>query len=68
MALEALQGTPGLERIVTLFYKYGYERVLRIRYTGSNIKVNEHNIPEVYALFKEAGRILDLRLNARTIY
>lgn len=53
-ALDALEGTPGFELIVKKFWKYGLERLFKIQYTGSNIKVNGNNFPELYSILEEA--------------
>lgn len=59
-ALDALEGTPGLETLVRNFYQHGIERLVRIQYTGSNIKVNKKNYPEIYEVLEEACNILNL--------
>lgn len=57
-ALNTLEGTPGLETLTRKFIKHFGERIYRLLYTGSCIKVNENNFPEVYNLFLEACEIL----------
>lgn len=59
-ALSILRKTPGLDFVVKKFYEYGLERVYKINYTGSHIKVTKENFPEVYNLFIEACKILNL--------
>ncbi|WP_207708772.1 M48 family metalloprotease [Heliobacterium mobile] len=59
-ALEALRGTPGLETIVKKFNHYGIEKLLKIRYTGSNIKVDDRNYPELYDTLRQVCAIIDL--------
>lgn len=53
-ALNALEGTPGLEKLVRKINEYGIERVFRLGYTGSNIKVTPTNFPDIYQLLEEA--------------
>ena len=60
-ALIALEGTPGLEKLVRLFYKYGLERFIKIQYTGSNIKVTEKNFPMLHQMLLKACRVLDIK-------
>jgi Zn-dependent protease with chaperone function len=59
-ALDVLKKTPGLDFVVKKFYELGLERVYRINYTGSHIKVSKDNFPELLDLFTEACKILDL--------
>ncbi|HHT18055.1 MAG TPA: M48 family metalloprotease [Methanobacterium sp.] len=53
-ALKTLEGTPGLEKAVKYVHKHGVERIIRLSYTGSNIKVTSDNFPELYKLLEEA--------------
>ena len=53
-ALDTLEGTRGLERLVKEFYKHAIERVLRIGVHGSYLKVTETHLPHVYELLQEA--------------
>ncbi|MCP4607004.1 MAG: M48 family metalloprotease [Proteobacteria bacterium] len=48
MALDALEGTPGLEAATKAFWKYGWEKILRVQYTGSNIQIKETNFPQIH--------------------
>jgi Zn-dependent protease with chaperone function len=59
-ALNALEGTPGLETLVRKCNEWGFERLLRVRYTGSNLRVNADNFPELHQMLREARAILDL--------
>lgn len=59
-ALEALEATPGIERISKLVVKNTIERVYTIQYTGSNIKVTETNYPELLLMLHKACSILDV--------
>lgn len=59
-ALNALEGTPGLETLVRKCNEWGFERLLRVQYTGSNLRVNADNFPELYGMLREAREILDL--------
>ena len=60
-ALDALEKTRGLELVVRKFHEYGIERVLRIRYTGSNLKVTRGSVPELWSAMQECCEVLDLR-------
>ena len=60
-ALNALEGTPGLEYLVKKFYEHGVERLLRIQYTGSNLKVNKQNFPDLYGIFFRACETLSIK-------
>jgi len=59
-ALDALEGTPGLELLVRKINEHGLERLLRIQYTGSNLKVTPRSLPEVHSLLAEVCEVLYL--------
>ncbi len=59
-ALEKLESFEPLELVVRKFNQYGIEKILRIQYTGSNLKVTPNNFPGVYDALIEACTILDL--------
>tara|TARA_Y100000768_G_scaffold318900_1_gene254495 strand:+ start:91 stop:1365 length:1275 start_codon:yes stop_codon:yes gene_type:complete len=58
-ALEALQKTPGLEAVVRKFNQYGLEKILKVNYTGSYIKVDKDNFPEVHRALLHVCEVLD---------
>tara|TARA_Y100000389_G_C17427162_1_gene500262 strand:- start:149 stop:1423 length:1275 start_codon:yes stop_codon:yes gene_type:complete len=58
-ALEALQRTPGLETVVRKFNQYGLEKILKVNYTGSYIKVDKDNFPEVHRALLHVCEVLD---------
>ena len=49
-----MEGTPGLEKSVKYIHKHGVERINRLAYTGSNIRVTPKNFPEIYKILEEA--------------
>ena len=59
-ALDVLQSTNGLETVVRKCNEWGFERLLRVQLTGSNIRVTADNFPDVHALMKRACRALDV--------
>jgi Zn-dependent protease with chaperone function len=59
-ALKALEGTPGLETLVKKFYEFGIEKILRIQFTGSYLKVTKNSFPELDKLLQQACDILSL--------
>jgi Zn-dependent protease with chaperone function len=59
-ALNALKNTPGLELVVRKFNEYGVDKLLRIQYTGSNIKVKENTFPYLYTALRRVCDILDM--------
>lgn len=61
-ALNALENTPGLDKVAKEFYKHAIERVLRIQYTGSYLKVTETHFPDAYAALEEACENIHLKL------
>ncbi len=60
-ALDALEGTPGLEKLVRKVFKHGYERAIRLQYTGSYLKITPDNFPDIYKILEEACDIIELR-------
>ena len=59
-ALNALEGTTGLETVVKGFNKYGVEKMLKVQHTGSNIRISDKNLPEVKNILLTACKILDI--------
>ncbi|MFT5168308.1 MAG: Zn-dependent protease with chaperone function [Saprospiraceae bacterium] len=59
-ALDALQGTKGLDTLVKKFYEYGVEKIFNIQLTSSNLRVTQSSFPDLYSLFEEARQILNL--------
>ena len=59
-ALDTLKDTPGLEKLTKEFYKHGLERVLRVQYTGSYLKVTDSHFPKVKEDLKEVCNIIHL--------
>lgn len=58
-ALEALKKTPGLETVVRKFNQYGLEKILKVQFTGSYIKVDKDNFPEVHRALLHVCEVLD---------
>lgn len=59
-ALDALEGTRGLDTLVRKCNELGIERVARIAFTGSNLKVTASSLPEVHEVLEECCDTLDL--------
>lgn len=59
-ALDALQGTRGLETLVRKCNEWGFERLLRVQLTGNNLKVTADAFPQVHAMFVDVCHTLDL--------
>ncbi|HYI07927.1 MAG TPA: M48 family metallopeptidase [Thermoanaerobaculia bacterium] len=59
-ALNVLQNTSGLETVVRKCNEWGFERLLQVQLTGSHIRVNADNFPEVHEKLVEACEVLDL--------
>jgi len=58
-ALEKLENTSGLEFLVRKFNEYGLEKLMKINYMGSNIKVTKTNFPDIYKILCTVCEILD---------
>lgn len=59
-ALDALNRTPGLSLVGRYITRNMVEKMVRIQYTGSNLKVTKKNYPKVYEKLKYACEILDM--------
>lgn len=59
-ALDALEKTKGLDTLVRKLNEWGFERLLRVQLTGSYLRVNADNFPDVHASLQEACTVLDL--------
>ena len=47
-ALDKLQGYGGLETLVRKLNEWGYEQILRVQLTGSNLRVTGDNFPTIH--------------------
>lgn len=56
--LTTVKNTPGLPLLIKKLFEYGIERLLEVRYTGSNVKVNSRNVPMADAALRDAVRVL----------
>lgn len=59
-ALDALQGTRGLETLVRKCNEWGFERLLRVQLTGSNLQVTPDSFPELHEMLVDTCERLDL--------
>src|SRR5687767_853997 len=59
-ALDALQSSKSFAALVSKLNEWGFERILRVQLTGSNLRVTADNFPEIHEKVHEAGAILDL--------
>lgn len=59
-ALRTLEGTPGLEPLIRKFNQWGVERYMRIKYTGSNLRISEQSMPALYRMLVEVCETLSL--------
>jgi len=59
-ALDALQRTTGFAKLVAQLNEWGFEPILRVQLTGSNLRVTPDNFPELYEKVAEARAILDV--------
>lgn len=58
-ALDVLERTRGLDTLVRKCNEWGFERLLRIQLTGSHLRVNADNFPDVFDKLRAAADILD---------
>lgn len=59
-ALDALEGTWGLEAFAKWVTSNFIERVFDVQYRGSNIRVTKESYPKIYAYLEQACKILDM--------
>ena len=59
-ALESLEKMPGLDRLLREVFEHYVERIYRIQYTGSHLKVNERNFPELHKTFRDTCEVMSL--------
>jgi Zn-dependent protease with chaperone function len=59
-ALDALQSSKSFAALVAKLNEWGFERILRVQLTGSNLRVTPDNFPEIHDKVREAASILDL--------
>lgn len=59
-ALNMLQNTTGLETLVRKCNEWGFERMLQVQLTGSYLRVNADNFPDVYEKVTTACEVLDI--------
>ena len=58
-ALDVLENTRGLSSVVNKFYDLGIEKLIKLQFTGSGIKVTQKNFPEIVKALRIACDVLD---------
>lgn len=58
-ALDILENTRGLSSVVNKFYDMGVEKLIKLQFTGSGIKVTQKNFPELVSALRTACDVLD---------
>lgn len=61
-ALHTLKDTRGIEKVVKKFYDMGIERLIKLEYTGSGIRVGQKNFPILIQALDTACDILNYPL------
>ena len=59
-ALESLEKMPGVSMVFKKINENGIDRLLRLQSTGSDIRVNADNFPDLYQALVDACHILDV--------
>lgn len=59
-ALQALKKTPGLDTFLKWLWKNGIEKTLNYSCLASHLRITSNNLPEIYEVFIEAKKILDI--------
>ncbi len=60
MSMMALKNTKGLEKVVKKFYDMGIEKIIKLQYTGSSLKLSPKSFPDLYRLTETACDILNV--------
>ena len=60
-ALNTLEKIPGLPKLTKKFYELGFEKLIRIEYTGQYLSINKNNFPRVFDLYMQACSTLDIK-------
>lgn len=58
--LSALEKTPGLPTAIKKFNEMLGDKILRIQYTGSNIKVTNKSFPQLNLMYEEVCNVLNI--------
>lgn len=57
-----LKNTKGIEKVVKKFYDLGVEKIIKLQYTGSSLKLSPNSFPELHALVESACKTLNVEL------
>ena len=57
--LDKLEAIPGLPYLSKKYFELGYEKVFRIQFEGSYLKVDNNNLEKLYRQYLEACSVLD---------
>lgn len=60
-ALEKLRNSSVFKTLMTEFIHQGVERIYRIQYTGSSLKIQKQDYPEIYKALENAGAALGMQ-------
>ena len=59
-SMMTLKNTKGLEKVVKKFYDMGIEKIIKLQYTGSSLKLSPESFPDLFRLTETACDILDV--------
>ena len=59
-ALDAIQKAGGIDKLFQKCSEYGLERLLRVQFTGSYLRVTSDSFPILYQMVKDVCAILDV--------
>jgi Zn-dependent protease with chaperone function len=60
-ALEVLRKTPGLDLLFKKLASLHFERQVRLYFTADSLRLSPKQCPEIYSLFQDACRVLDMK-------
>ena len=59
-ALEALRKAPGLDLLFKKLASLGFERQVRLHFTGDSLRLSPQQCPDLFTLMRESAAVLDM--------
>jgi Zn-dependent protease with chaperone function len=59
-ALAILKKTPGIDKFIKKFWELSLEKLYKIQFTGSYLRINKDNLPDLYNIYSETCEILNV--------
>ncbi len=59
-ALDTLRRIPGIDQLIKFFGGWTHDRMVRLLFLGSGVRVGQNQVPRIYDLVQKACEILDM--------